>query len=160
MTCDIGGKVIIASHRSNPSRLQAIREYPRSDTQRLIERFERLNHANILFVRDCYIDGNSLYAFVDDLPCSLDHLVSCHNIYPTEVELGSILSQVHSPHSPPQTFTNDCEILDGMQYLCSFELSHRFLSCNGILLGLDGTIKIGRCWFFRLKLLLTLPKPA
>ena len=94
MRCDIAGKVIIASRRSNRSRVQAIRQYSESDAKGLIQRFERLDHANVLLTRDCYLYGPFLYALVEDLPLTLEHLVSCPRIYPTEQELGSIMFQV------------------------------------------------------------------
>ncbi|KAI2791739.1 hypothetical protein POX_c04616 [Penicillium oxalicum] len=119
-------KVIIASRRSNRSRLQAIRQYSESDAKRLIQRFECLDHANVLSARDCYLDGLSLYALVKDLPLTLQHLVSCPRIYPTELELGSIMSQ----------------ILAGLHCLSTVGLFHESLSCREILLGLDGMVKI------------------
>ncbi|KAI2787064.1 hypothetical protein POX_f07420 [Penicillium oxalicum] len=124
--CGADCKVIIASRRSNRSRLQAIRQYSGSDAKSLIQRFECLDHANVLSARDCYLDGPSLYALVEDLPLTLQHLVSCPRIYPTELELGSIMSQ----------------ILAGLRYLSTVGLSHESLSCREILLGLDGMVKI------------------
>lgn len=96
LKCDIAGKVIIATQRSNPSRVQAVREYPKSGAEKLIQRFNCLRHANILSSRDCYIDSNHLYAFVDDFPLTLGNLVSAPGIYPTEVEMAAIMSQVRT----------------------------------------------------------------
>ena len=142
LTCEIAGKVIMATHRSNPSRLQAVREYPKNDAESLIQRFGCLHHANILSSRDCYIDSNSLYAFVDDLPLTLGNLVSAPDIYPTEVEIAAIMLQVrHLMSFRADDLTT--KILDGLCYLGNFGLWHQSLSCRQILLGVDGKIKIG-----------------
>ncbi|OJJ78986.1 uncharacterized protein ASPGLDRAFT_1090590 [Aspergillus glaucus CBS 516.65] len=117
---------VMSTQRSNPSRVQAVREYPKSGAENLIQRFNCFQHANILSSRDCYIDSNHLYAFVDDFPLTLGNLVSAPGIYPTEVEMAAIMSQ----------------ILDDLCYLGSFGLSHPSLSCREILLGIDGRIKI------------------
>lgn len=145
LTCDIAGKVIIATHRSNPSRLQAVREYSKIDAESLIQRFGCLYHANILSSRDCYMDSTSMYAFVDDLPLTLGNLVSSLCIYPTEVELAAIMSQVRHLVSFLADNLTD-KVLNGLCYLGSFGLSHRSLSCREILLGMNGEIKIG--WFY------------
>ncbi|KAJ5544082.1 hypothetical protein N7494_005361 [Penicillium frequentans] len=107
----------------------ALRKYQRQDAKRLIDRFGRLEHANILCVRECYIDGDFMFALGDDLPLTLAHIVSCAGLYPTEVQLGSILSQT----------------LDGAWYLATSSLTHQSFSCCKILLGLDGIVKIA-CW--------------
>ncbi|KAF2995767.1 hypothetical protein E8E15_000049 [Penicillium rubens] len=129
ITYDIAGPVVIAARRTRPSRVVALRKYQRQDAKRLIDRFGRLEHANILCVRECYIDGHSMFALGDDLPLTLAHIVSCVGLYPTEVQLGSILSQT----------------LDGAWYLAASGLSHPSFSCCKILLGLDGIVKIA-CW--------------
>jgi hypothetical protein len=142
LKCDIAGKVTIATRRSNPSRLQAVREYPKSDAEVLIQRFGCLQHDNIMSSQDCFIDSSTLYAFVDDFPLTLGNLVSAAGIYPTEVEMAAIMSQVHTlVSSSAEILTN--KILDGLCYLGSFGLSHQSLSCREILLGIDGKIKIG-----------------
>lgn len=94
LTCDIAGQVFIAARRSRPSRVVAIRQYPRGDAVRLIHVFGQLAHANVLSVRECYIYQDSIYALVDDYPLTIAHLVSCEGLYPTEVELSSIMFQV------------------------------------------------------------------
>lgn len=94
ITYDIAGPVIIAARRTRPSRVVAFRKFRRQDAKRLVDRFGRLSHTNIVCVRECYIDGPSMFALGDDLPLTLAHIVSCVDLYPTEVQLGSILSQV------------------------------------------------------------------
>ena len=96
IVCDIAGKVVLASRYTRPSRLVAIREYPKQDARQLVERFGIVRHRNILSVRECYIDADSLYALTDDMPLALSHLVSCSTIYPSEIELASMMAQVSS----------------------------------------------------------------
>ena len=94
LTFDIAGEVFIAERRSRPSRVVAIRQYPKGDAVRLVHIFGQLDHANVLSVRECYIHRDSIYALVDDYPLTMAHLVSCEELYPTEVELSSIMFQV------------------------------------------------------------------
>lgn len=91
---DIAGDVTIASRRTRPCRMVAIRRYCRQDARGLIDRFGRLEHVNILSFHECYIDGDSALFLVADLPLTLAHVVACSDLYPSEAELGSILSQV------------------------------------------------------------------
>ncbi|KAJ5938486.1 hypothetical protein N7466_001620 [Penicillium verhagenii] len=123
---DIAGEVVIASRRTRPSRVVAIRKYNRQDARSLIDRFGRLEHVNILLFYECYIDGDFAFFLVADLPLTLGDVVACSDLYPTEAELGSIMFQ----------------ILEGMCYLAAFRLVHQSLVCSNILLGLDGIIKI------------------
>ncbi|KAJ5655017.1 hypothetical protein N7490_002020 [Penicillium lividum] len=123
---DIAGEVIIASRRTRPSRVVAIRKYRRQDARSLIDRFGRLEHVNVLSFHECYIDRDFAFFLVADLPLTLAHVVACSDLYPSEIELGSIL----------------CQILDGMCYLAALSLVHQALVCSNILLGLDGIIKI------------------
>ncbi|KAJ5778365.1 hypothetical protein N7520_001611 [Penicillium odoratum] len=113
---DIAGEVIIVCRRTRPSRVVAIRKYQRQDARSLLDRFGRLEHANILSFYECYIDGDSAFFLVADLPLTLAHVVDCSDLYPSEAELGSIMS--------------------------AFRLVHQSLVCSNILLGLDGVIKI------------------
>ncbi|KAJ5775841.1 uncharacterized protein N7511_000852 [Penicillium nucicola] len=139
--CDIAGEVIIATNRSNPSRLQAVRQYPKADAERLIQRFGYLDHVNILSSRDCYIDSNSIYVFVDDFPLTMSNIVSSPGIYPTDTELAAIMSQVRLIGSKfSDSLTK--KVLDGLCYLRRFGLSYRSFSCQKILLGTDGRVKI------------------
>ncbi|KAF3004519.1 hypothetical protein E8E15_001273 [Penicillium rubens] len=129
ITYDVAGPVIIAARRTRPSRVVAFRKFRRQDAKRLVDRFGRLEHANVVCVRECYIDGDSVFAPGDDLPLTLAHIVSCVDLYPTEEQLGSILSQT----------------LDGAWYLAASGLSNQSFSCCKILLGLGGIVKIA-CW--------------
>ena len=93
---DIAGEVTIASRRTRPSRMVAIRKYRRQDARSLIDRFGRLEHVNILSFSECYIDGDFAFFLVADLPLTLAHIVACSDLYPSEAELGSIMCQVWS----------------------------------------------------------------
>lgn len=94
ITYDIAGEVMIASRRTRPSRVLAIRKYRKQDSRRLIDRFGRLEHVNILLFHECYIYGDFAFFLVADLPLTLAHVVACSDLYPAEAELGSIMSQV------------------------------------------------------------------
>lgn len=94
ITYESAGEVTIAARRSRPSRVVAIRKYRKQEARRLIDRFGRLEHINVLSFHECYLHGNFAYFLVDDLPLTLAHVVVCPAIYPTETELGSIMCQV------------------------------------------------------------------
>ncbi|KAJ5642327.1 hypothetical protein N7490_006327 [Penicillium lividum] len=92
----------------------------------MLERYRSLKHSNILSAGECFIEDESMFALVDDLPVTLAHLVGCRTLYPTEIELASIAWQV----------------LDGACYLSTLGLEHQSLTCRNVLLGLDGIVKI------------------
>jgi hypothetical protein len=99
LNCKLAGTVIIAVHCNRPSRIIAIREYSGDDADKMIQRFRHFNHPNILSARECYTHGSSMYALVEDLPLTLEHLVGCRNLYPNEAELASMIWQVfHLPN--------------------------------------------------------------
>ncbi|KAJ5769734.1 uncharacterized protein N7511_001785 [Penicillium nucicola] len=126
LTYEIAGKVTIATRRTRPSRMVAIRRYQRQNAQRLICKFGRLEHLNVLSLHECYMHGELAYFLVDDLPLTLAFVVVSPTIYPNEAELGSIM----------------CQILDGACYLSLFGLAHQSLACDEILFGIDGSLKI------------------
>ena len=92
--CEIAGELIVAGDRSRSSRMRTFREYGRADADKLIHHFRNFDHLNILTAQECYLDQLSMYALVDHLPLTLNDLVCCRTIYPTEAELASIISQV------------------------------------------------------------------
>jgi hypothetical protein len=94
ISCIIAGKVTIATHRSNPSRVIAFREYNKKDVGQMVELYDRLHHQNILSAQECFINEGSMFALVDDLPLTLEHLVGCRTLYPSECELASMVWQV------------------------------------------------------------------
>ena len=92
-SCKLAGTVAIAAHRSRPSRVIAIREYSAGDVEKMLQRFRHIQHENIMCSSECYRHNCSLYAVVDDLPLTLEHLGS-RTVCPNEVQLGSIMRQV------------------------------------------------------------------
>ncbi|KAJ5730171.1 uncharacterized protein N7483_004679 [Penicillium malachiteum] len=120
----LAGDVLIAARRAGPSQVVAIREYGEDNADKMLQLYRKLNHPNVLTARECFVNNGSLYPLVDDLPLTLEHLVGCRFLYPTETELASM-------------------VLNGIDYLAQSALEHRSLSCQHILLGLDGIVKIG-----------------
>lgn len=94
LRCKLAGDVFIAARRSRPSQVVAIREYTKEDKDKMQQRYGNLDHPNVLSARECFMDGSSMYALVDDLPLTLEQLVGCRSLYPTEAELASIVWQV------------------------------------------------------------------
>ncbi|KAJ5701408.1 hypothetical protein N7488_008956 [Penicillium malachiteum] len=127
LRCTLAGDVLIAARRAGPSQAVAIREYRQSNADHMLQLYRTLSHPNILAARECFVDNGSLYILVDDLPLTLEHLVGCRVLYPTEPELASLVWQV----------------LNGIDYLAQSAWEHQSLSCQNILLGLDGIVKIG-----------------
>ncbi|KAF4772556.1 hypothetical protein HAV15_012181 [Penicillium sp. str.  len=112
ITYEVAGKVTIATRRTRPSRMVAIRSYRKENARRLIYRFGRLEHMNVLSLYECYMHEDLAFFLVDDLPLTLAHVVA----FPS--------------------------ILDGARYLALSGLAHKYLACDDILLGIDGVIKI------------------
>jgi hypothetical protein len=94
ITYDGAGHVTIATRRSRPSRVVAIRQFPKEDTRRLIGRFGQLEHKNVLSLLECYLDGDSIFLLVDDLALTLGRIVAYPNLRPAEFELGCLMAQV------------------------------------------------------------------
>ncbi|KAJ5522390.1 hypothetical protein N7527_006505 [Penicillium freii] len=126
ITYEVAGKVTIATRRTRPSRMVAMRIYRKENARRLIYRFGRLEHRNVLSLHECYMHEDLAFFLVDDLPLTLAHVVAFPSIYPSEAELGSII----------------CQILDGARCLALSGLAHQSLARDDILLGIDGIIKI------------------
>jgi hypothetical protein len=92
---EVAGQVIIVADRSRLSRMRTFREYDKADAEKLIRYFRSFKHLNILTAQECYEDQSSMYALVDHFPLTLNDLICCHTLYPTEAELASIISQVN-----------------------------------------------------------------
>jgi uncharacterized protein (DUF433 family) len=65
----------------------------------MLQIFRRTRHKNILSAEECYQDGGTLFAVVDDLPLTLEQLVACP-AYPNETQLASIIIQVSDLAEP------------------------------------------------------------
>ncbi|KAL4891327.1 hypothetical protein BDV59DRAFT_67037 [Aspergillus ambiguus] len=122
--CRLAGSVIICVQRTHPFRTAAMREYPMEDGSRILGLYRLLQHENILSARECYMDESRFYIRVDDLPVSLEHLA---NLKISAHQLSSVVSQ----------------ILNGLSHLIASGFEHTALTCSNILLGSDGTVKIG-----------------
>ncbi|CAG8155977.1 unnamed protein product [Penicillium nalgiovense] len=94
ITYENAGKVTIATRRTRPSRMVAIRTYGKENARRLIYRFGRLENRNVLSLHECYMHEDLAFFLVDDLPLTLAHVVAFPSVYPSETELGSIICQV------------------------------------------------------------------
>jgi hypothetical protein len=94
LRCKLAGDVLIAARRSRPSQVVAIREYTKGDKDKMLRLYDYLDHANVLSAQECFVMGETMYARVDDLPLTLEHLVGCRSLYPTETELASMVWQV------------------------------------------------------------------
>ncbi|OQD76761.1 hypothetical protein PENANT_c119G05980 [Penicillium antarcticum] len=91
ITYEAAGKVTIATRRTRPSRMVAIRTYRKQIAQRLICKFGRLDHRNVLSLHECYMHHELAYFLVDDLLLTLAYVVVALTLYPSEAELGSIM---------------------------------------------------------------------
>lgn len=91
LRCNLAGDVFIAARRSRPSQVVAIREYTKGDVAKMRRLYDHLDHDNVLIARECFVNEGSMYALVDDLPLTLEQLVGCRSLYPTETELASMV---------------------------------------------------------------------
>ncbi|BDD57627.1 hypothetical protein MAP00_002975 [Monascus purpureus] len=123
--CDLAGDVSIATLRTYPSELRAIRTLKKEDSEDILEKFRTIRHENILLVRECFTYEDSVYMVFDDLPVTLDHVVAC-DYYPQDTQVLSALAQ----------------ILSGLSFLHACGYDHQAVICSNILLGMDGTIQI------------------
>ncbi|OJD11084.1 hypothetical protein AJ78_08069 [Emergomyces pasteurianus Ep9510] len=125
--CDLAGDVAVIVHRTNPTRLRAIRQFTSKDAHGILEKFHDINHENVIKPLQCFHMQDVVYLEVDHLPLTLEHIVAC-KAYPNERQLAVILTQ----------------ILNGLSYLIAQHFKHEALNCLNILMGLDGKIQIAR----------------
>ena len=95
LRCTLAGDVFIAARRSSPSQAVAIREYTKGDVAKMRRLYDILDHDNVLTARECFVYEGCMYALVNDLPLTLEQLVGCRSLYPTETELASMVWQVY-----------------------------------------------------------------
>uniref|UniRef100_A0A093X7M4 Serine/threonine-protein kinase ste20 n=1 Tax=Talaromyces marneffei PM1 TaxID=1077442 RepID=A0A093X7M4_TALMA len=126
-TCDLAGDTAIVVSRRAPSEILTLRSYTGDTGVKMLLCFSHLQHENVLPAREYYCQEGSMYALCEDLPITLEDVVTC-DAFPSEAQLAAILGQV----------------LDGVLYLMAKGLEHRSLDCSSILMGLDGTVKIAR----------------
>jgi hypothetical protein len=94
LRCNLAGEVFIAARRSRPSQVVAIREYTKGDVAKMRRLYDILDHDNVLTARECFVNEGCMYALVNDLQLTLEQLVGCRSLYPTEAELASMTWQV------------------------------------------------------------------
>lgn len=94
LRCTLAGNVFIAAHRSRPFQAVAIREYTKGDVAKMRRLYDILDHDNVLTARECFVNEKCMYALVNDLPLTLEQLVGCRSLYPTETELAPMVWQV------------------------------------------------------------------
>lgn len=94
LRCTLAGDVFIAARRSRSSQAVAIREYTKGDVAKMRRLYDILDHDNVLTARECFVNEGCMYALVNDLPLTLEQLVGCRSLYPTETELASMVWQV------------------------------------------------------------------
>ncbi|KAL5335652.1 hypothetical protein BJX70DRAFT_312970 [Aspergillus crustosus] len=122
-SCKLAGTVIFAVNKTRPSKLKAFRVYSPPHADRVLRLFQIIQHENIISARECYREREQLFVLVDDLPLTLEHIVS---LRPDQHQLASIMFQ----------------ILNGLNYLTVAGFEHTRLTPSNILLGSDGTLKI------------------
>ncbi|GIJ84942.1 hypothetical protein Asppvi_003797 [Aspergillus pseudoviridinutans] len=125
-SCELAGTVLFMQRRTRPYKTKTIRKYTSEIRHKILCIFQRIHHENIMCAEECYVNDGTVFAVVDNLPLTLEHLVQLCTLYPTEGQLGSIIAQV----------------LSGITYLATVDFEHRALTCKNILLGKDGTVKI------------------
>lgn len=91
LRCHLASEVSIAARRSRPAQMVATREYTDKNVARMLRMYDNRDHENILAARECFVDGESMYILVNDLPLTLEQLVGCRSLFPTEAELTCML---------------------------------------------------------------------
>ncbi|OQD76722.1 hypothetical protein PENANT_c125G00252 [Penicillium antarcticum] len=77
--------------------------------------YDILDHDNVLTARECFVNEGCIYALVNDLQLTLEQLVGCRSLYPTEAELASMTWQ-------SLTCRNILLGLDGVIKIASLEI--------------------------------------
>ncbi|GKZ27690.1 hypothetical protein AbraIFM66951_005997 [Aspergillus brasiliensis] len=126
-SCELAGTVLFVQRRTRPYTTKTVRRNTPESRHKILRIFQQIHHENIMCAEECYVNDGIVFAVVDHLPLTLQHLVQLCTLYPTEAQLGSIIAQ----------------ILNGITYLATEDFEHQALTCKNILLGKDGTVKIG-----------------
>ncbi|KAI2943092.1 hypothetical protein CBS147322_8623 [Aspergillus niger] len=125
--CDLAGTVSVCVRRSGRRVVLAIRQYPCSDTDRILEILRSTRHQNVVSVSECFRTPDALYTLSKFHPLTLDHIVAC-KAFPDQQQLAAIMSQ----------------FVDGLSYLVAQNLQHSSMDCSSILMSLEGEIQIAR----------------
>lgn len=92
-TCDLAGDTAIVVHRRAPSETFTLRSYTGDTGFKMLLCFSHLQHENVLSAREYYCQEGSMYALCEDLPVTLEDVVTC-DAFPSEAQLAAILGQV------------------------------------------------------------------
>lgn len=94
--CDLAGTVAVCVRRSaGRAAVWAIRQYPCSDADRILEILRTISHRNAVSVCECFRTSDALYTLSKFHPLTLDHVVAC-KAFPDQYQLAAIMSQVLS----------------------------------------------------------------
>lgn len=114
--CDLAGTVAVCVRRSGRRAVWAIRQYPCSDADRILEIIKSTRHRNVDSVRECFCTSDTLYTLNKFHPLTLEHVVACR-AFPDQHQLAAIMSQVYFPVPRGDTtclivssFLMDCHI--------------------------------------------------
>lgn len=91
--CDLAGTVSVCVRRSGHRAVWAIRQYPCSDADRILEILRSTRHKNVVSVWECFRTPDALYTLSKFHPLTLDHIVAC-KAFPDQQQLAAIMSQV------------------------------------------------------------------
>lgn len=95
-TCDVAGDTAIVVRRWSPSETFALRLYTGDTGVKMLHCFSHLQHENVLSAREYYCQEGSVYALCEDLPITLENVVTCV-AFASEAQLAAILGQVVLP---------------------------------------------------------------
>ena len=90
---NINGSITVAERKAPHYGLVAIKVFPSTAAEKVLERHQRVKHENIVDVLDAFTTDTSLYIVLEHLPISLLQIVEGAK-YPTEWQLAAILNQV------------------------------------------------------------------
>lgn len=90
--CDLAGEFYLVTSKSPPHRTAAMRQAKGEKVQRTLKVLRTTSHDNLLSADSCFLFNNSLFYIHEDMPITLDNIVSC-NIALCDKELSLILSQ-------------------------------------------------------------------
>ncbi|OCK76194.1 hypothetical protein K432DRAFT_396643 [Lepidopterella palustris CBS 459.81] len=106
--------------------LYDVRTVTGDNTQKLRAQLRQIDHPSFIQIRQVFESKAKLYIVCEHAECSLKEVVFSP-VYPSEIQLASIMSQV----------------LDGILYMASLEFVHSELSYEKLILSKDGDVRIG-----------------
>ncbi|KAJ5976533.1 hypothetical protein N7481_010240 [Penicillium waksmanii] len=125
--CDLAGPVAVCVRYSGDRGIWAVRQYLIEDADKVLWNLRSMRHRNLASTRECFRTPDILYTLGEFDPLILDHIVAC-KAFPDEQELAAIMSQ----------------LVDGLSYLIANNFYHTSLDCSGVLVNLNGHVKIAR----------------